>query len=133
MQQYGSMDCLRYAKVARHTKKLTSQLTTHTNTMQMPTTMASAAAPHHRLPMELRSPYYTYREPIACTSFGCSDICLLRLVLRRRPTYANAHILLTTPTVTMAAADAPFDHLPKELQPPNCTQREETSPTLLWL
>jgi hypothetical protein len=37
---------------------------THTNTMQMPTTMASAAAPHEHLPMELRPPYYLTKPGI---------------------------------------------------------------------
>jgi hypothetical protein len=125
------MDCLGNAKVARHTKKHNSQLTTHTNTMHMPTTMVSAAAPYDHLPMELRPPNYTNIEEIASTSCEYSGICLIRSVLRRRPTYAITNIrhkITNNTAVTVAAADALFHHLLMELRPQNYTHREEIAP-----
>jgi hypothetical protein len=54
--------------------------------------MAAADARFDHLPMELRPPYYTYREEITSASYGYKEIILIRLDLRRRPTYGIAMV-----------------------------------------
>ena len=72
--------------------------------------MAAADAPYEHLPMELGPPYYTRREGITSNPYGHTEIFLIRLVLRRWPTYATTHI----PTVfrQLAAASAPTEPFP---------------------
>jgi hypothetical protein len=65
----------------------------HTKVLTTPAViMAAADARFDHLPMELRPPYYTYREEITSASYGYKEIILIRLDLRRRPTYGIAMV-----------------------------------------
>jgi len=61
----------------------------HTKTNDIAPTMAAADG---ALSMEIRPQYYTHREEIVHSSYGYSDVFLIRLVLRRRPIYAISRI-----------------------------------------
>ena len=89
-------------------------------TTQKPTTSRQPwrppPPPYGSLPMQIRPRYYTHRVEMVHTSYGNNDVFLIRLVLRRWPTYAN------TPKPTISPPPwppptPPTEHFPSSYGP----------------
>ena len=80
----------------------------HTKLLTTPAvTMAAADAPFDHLPMELRPPYHTHRLEITLLQSNTIVVFFLRLVLRRRPTYA----ITQKPTISRPLWPPPMPHI----------------------